>query len=159
MDYKLPKDLKKSTGITLSIGSDGVITFTNKPKKQKQSSLTPRQKAAWLRMNRPEKAVRGYEDLDKSDEAEQSNNAIGEIMDDLELKAMDMQFETREHIEEVLEQTNDTRVFVEDHIETYGTDEEMMNALNILARTEAEAVDALKSREKGEEAITSRKDL
>jgi hypothetical protein len=80
-------------------------------------------------------------------------------MDDLELKAMDMQFETREHIEEVLEQTNDTRVFVEDHIETYGTDEEMMNALNILARTEAEAVDALKSREKGEEAITSRKDL
>jgi hypothetical protein len=31
MGYKLPKDLKKSTGITLSIGSDGVITFTNKP--------------------------------------------------------------------------------------------------------------------------------
>lgn len=136
-----------------------VIHFTNKKTEPKKESLTPKQKAAWLQMNRPEKAERGYEDMDKSAEAEASNNDIGELFDDLAIKTMSIQFEPREHINEVLEQIKDMRVFVEDHMETYGTDEEMMNALNILSRKETKAMNALESRQKGEEAITSRKDL
>ena len=81
-----------------------VIHFTNKKREPKKESLTPKQKAAWLQMNRPEKAERGYEDMDKSAEAEASNNEIGELMDDLSLKTMSIQFESRDHIDEVLEQ-------------------------------------------------------
>ena len=136
-----------------------VIHFTNKKTKPKKESLTPKQKAAWLQMNRAENAERSFEDRDKSAEAEASAMDIGELMDDLGLKTMSLQFESRGHIDEVLEQIKDMRTFVEDHMETYGTDQEMTTALDILSTKETKAMNALESRQKGEEAITSRKDL
>ena len=136
-----------------------VIHFTNIKTKPKKETLTPKQKAAWLRSQRPEKAERSYEDQDRSSEAEASNNEIGELMDDLVLKTMSLPFEPREHINEVLEQIEDLRIFVLDHMETYGTDQEMMNALNILSMRENKAMNALESRQEGEEVITSRNDL
>lgn len=157
MAFKIPDKILDMIKVVPS--EPNVIHFTNKKTEPKKESLTPKQKAAWLQMNRPEKAERGYEDMDKSAEAEASNNDIGELFDDLAIKTMSIQFEPREHINEVLEQIKDMRVFVEDHMETYGTDEEMMNALNILSRKETKAMNALESRQKGEEAITSRKDL
>ena len=157
MAFKIPDKILDMIEVVPS--EPNVIHFTNKKTEPKKESLTPKQKAAWLQMNRPEKAERGYEDMDKSAEAEASNNEIGELMDDLSLKTMSIQFESRDHIDEVLEQIKDMRGFVEDHMETYGTDEEMMNALDILSMRETEAMNALESRQKGEEAITSRKDL
>lgn len=157
MAFKIPDKILDMIEVVPS--EPNVIHFTNKKTEPKKESLTPKQKAAWLQMNRPEKAERGYEDMDKSAEAEASNNDIGELFDDLAIKTMSIQFEPREHINEVLEQIKDMRVFVEDHMETYGTDEEMMNALNILSRKETKAMNALESRQKGEEAITGRKDL
>ena len=157
MAFKIPDKILDMIEVVPS--EPNVIHFTNKKTEPKKESLTPKQKAAWLQMNRPEKAERSYEDMDKSAEAEASNNEIGELMDDLSLKTMSIQFESRDHIDEVVEQIKDMRVFVEDHMETYGTDEEMMNALDILSMRETEAMNALESRQKGEEAITSRKDL
>ena len=136
-----------------------VIHFTNIKTKPKKETLTPKQKAAWLRSQRPEYAEISYDDREVNPEAEASNNEIGELMDDLAIKTMSLQFEPREHIDEVLEQIKDMRTYVEDHMETYGTEEEMITALEILSDKETKAMNALKSRQKGEEAITSRKDL
>jgi len=150
----------KGVTYTTPEGEDVQWHKYDQPKsKPKKETLTPKQKAAWLRSQRPEKAEISYDDREVNPEAEASNNDIGELMDDLALKTMSIQFESRDHIDEVLEQIKDMRVFVEDHMETYGTDREMMNALDILSMRETKAMNILESRQKGEEAITSRKDL
>ena len=134
-----------------------VIHFTNIKTKPKKETLTPKQKAAWLRSQRPEYAERSYKDRDKSAEAEASNNNIGELLDDLSLKTMSLPFETYDHLQEVKEQADDMEEFIHDHLDRYGYDTEMTTALELIIVRQNKIEKEIIKRD--QEAVTGRSDL
>ena len=126
--FDLPEGLELvySPGVSVSKRSDGVLNFKNKKPEPSKDSLSPRQKAAWLRSQDPRNVEQHWSEgrrgsTDREEDAEGLNKLMEDIVDRMPFMARDWRATTPKRLDELEEAVSDQRVFLNDHMDMFGT--------------------------------------
>jgi len=141
--FDLPEGLELvySPGVSVSKRSDGVLNFKNKKPEPSKDSLSPRQKAAWLRSQDPRNVEQHWsEGRQGSPDREEDAEGLSKMMEDLgnsmPFMARDWRATTPRRLDELEYLVNDHRVFVNDHLDEFGSGANGLIDLETLAEWE-----------------------
>ena len=118
-----------------------VIHFTNKKPEPSKDSLSPRQKAAWLKSQDPRNVEQHWSEgrrgsPDREEDAEGLSKMMEDLGNSMPFMARDWRATTPRRLDELEYLVNDHRVFVNDHLDEFGSGANGLVDLETLAEWE-----------------------